>query len=176
MTSERAKTLEALQVAIKMEIDGKELYRQAAAGSRNEAGRKLLQSLAEEEDVHRHKLEEIYKAVNANKTWPATGFEPDRVMKLSAAFAGTCRMTSANVPGVATEFDAINIAIQKEKESYDFYECRAQEATYQLERDFYEKVAAEERGHELVLVDYAEYLTDPAAWFVKTEHPSLDGG
>ena len=176
MTSEQAKTLEALQIAIKMEIDGKEFYLQAAAGSRNETGKKLLQSLAEEEDVHRHKLEAIYKAVSANKTWPATSFEPDRGIKLSILFAGTCQATGANVDGIATEFDALNIAIEKEKESYDFYECQAQTATYEVERDFYEKVAAEERGHELILVDYSEYLTDPAGWFVKTEHPSLDGG
>ncbi|GAH21770.1 unnamed protein product, partial [marine sediment metagenome] len=28
----------------------------------------------------------------------------------------------------------------------------------------------------LVLLDYYEYLKDPAGWFVRKEHPSLDGG
>jgi hypothetical protein len=37
-------------------------------------------------------------------------------------------------------------------------------------------VAAEEREHHLILLDYYEYLKDPAGWFVKKEHPSLDGG
>jgi hypothetical protein len=27
-----------------------------------------------------------------------------------------------------------------------------------------------------VLVDYQEYLSDPATWFTNKEHPSLDGG
>ena len=34
----------------------------------------------------------------------------------------------------------------------------------------------EERGHYLALVDYREYLIDPAGWFRKAEHHSLDGG
>ncbi|GAI26187.1 unnamed protein product, partial [marine sediment metagenome] len=42
--------------------------------------------------------------------------------------------------------------------------------------DFYETLAAEEREHHLILLDYYEYLKDPAGWFVKKEHPSLDGG
>ena len=33
-----------------------------------------------------------------------------------------------------------------------------------------------EKEHQLVLLDYYEYLKDPAGWFVKKEHPSLDGG
>jgi len=41
--------------------------------------------------------------------------------------------------------------------------------------EFYEAVAAEEQVHHQVLLDYKEYLSDPAAWFVKSEHPSLDG-
>jgi len=32
------------------------------------------------------------------------------------------------------------------------------------------------QAHELALIDYYDYLSDPAGWFVKKEHPSLDGG
>ena len=39
----------------------------------------------------------------------------------------------------------------------------------------YETIVAEEREHKLVLLDYWEFLKNPADWFVKTEHPSLDG-
>jgi len=41
---------------------------------------------------------------------------------------------------------------------------------------FYEKIAGEERGHKLVLLDYYEYMKDPGGWYVKAEHTSLDGG
>ncbi len=63
-----------------------------------------------------------------------------------------------------------------ENKTYDFYKSQGKNATYDAERDFYEALAAQERGHHMVLLDYYEYLKDPAGWFVKKEHPSLDGG
>jgi rubrerythrin len=61
-----------------------------------------------------------------------------------------------------------------ENKTYDFY--KSQNTSYDTERELYEALAAEERGHYLVLRDYSEYLTDPAGWFIEKEHPSLDGG
>ncbi len=176
MTTEQEKVLEAVQTALLMENDGKECYLQAAVGSKNEAGRKLLQSLVEKEDIHRNKLESIYNAISADKSWPAINFDPRRGAKLRSLFAGACQAIGVNVNGVTTEIDVLNIALDKEKKSYDFYERQAKRAYYEVERDFYEKIATEGREHELVLLDYYEYLTDPVGWFVKTEHPSLDGG
>ncbi len=59
MVTEQDKTLKALQIAIQMEIDGKEYYLKAGQESSNELGKKLLESLASEEDTHRQKFEEI---------------------------------------------------------------------------------------------------------------------
>ena len=53
MAKEQDKTLGALQTAIQMEIDGKEFYLKASRASNNELGKKLLRSLASEEDIHR---------------------------------------------------------------------------------------------------------------------------
>ena len=61
MKTEQDKTLEALQIAIRMEINGKEYYLKASRESSNELGRKLLKSLATEEDAHRQKFEGIYR-------------------------------------------------------------------------------------------------------------------
>ena len=107
MVIEQDKTLEALQMAIQMEIDGKEYYLKASQESSNELGKRLLQSLAAEEDI---------------------------------------------------------------------YKRQSQSAAYGAERDFYEALATQEREHHLILLDYYEYLKDPAAWFVTKEHSSLDGG
>ena len=63
-----------------------------------------------------------------------------------------------------------------ENKTYDFYQSQVKIATDDAERGFYQALMAQEREHQLVLLDYYEYLKDPAAWFVKTEHPSLDGG
>jgi len=175
METEQAKTLKALQIAIQMEIDGKEYYLKASQESSNELGKKLLQSLAAEEDVHRQKFEEIYNAISRKKAWPRTDFQPDGGKRLRTLFAQAIKEIGSNVKAPTTELDAVQTAMGMENKTYDFYKNQGKRATSDAERDFYQALAAEEREHHSVLLDYYEYLKDPAGWFVKTEHPSLDG-
>ena len=175
-TSEQAKMLQAINTAIEMESDGKECYLAASKESTNEAGRKLLQSLAEEEDGHRLKFEELYNSILKGRGWPSVKFQPDTTHDIRNSLIKTCTILGVNVSGTSSELDAIQVAIDKEKKSYDFYENQARIAAYDIEREYYKNLAKEEREHELALLDYHEYLADPAGWFVKTEHSSLDGG
>ncbi len=176
MVTEQDKTLEAIHIAIQVEIDGKEYYLKASRESSNELGRKLLQSLATEEDTHRQKFEEIYNALRDKKVWPTTDFQPDGGKKLRTIFARATEDMSSDIKVPATELDAVKIATDMENKTYDFYKSQGKSAVYDAERDFYETVAVEEREHHLILLDYYEYLKDPAGWFVKKEHPSLNGG
>jgi len=176
MVTDQDKTLEALQIAIQMEIDGKEYYLKVSQESSSELGKKLLASLAAEEDVHRRKFEEIYNAIRNKKAWPVTDFQPDGGKGLRTIFARATEEMGANIKAPATELDAIQTAMNMENKTYDFYKSQGGNATHDAERDFYETLATEEREHHLILLDYYEYLKDPAGWFVKKEHPSLDGG
>jgi len=176
MVTEQDKMLEVLQIAIQMEIDGKEYYLKASQKSSNELGKKLLQSLAAEEDVHRQKFEEIYDAISSKKAWPVSDFQPDGGKRLRTIFAKATEEIGPDIKAPATELDAIQTAMDMENKTHDFYKSQAEKANYGAETDFYETLAAEEREHHLILLDYYEYLKDPAGWFVKKEHPSLDGG
>jgi rubrerythrin len=176
METEQDKTLKALQAAIQMEIDGKEYYLKASQESGNELGKKLLQSLAAEEDVHKQKFEQIYQAIQAQKAWPVTDFQPDGGKRLRTIFAQATEKIGVNIEALASELDAVETAMTMENKTYDYYKRQAESATYDAERDFYNALTAEEREHYLVLLDYFEYLKDPAGWFVNKEHPSLDGG
>ena len=176
MTTEQNKTLEVLQMAIQMEVDGKEYYLKASRESNNELGKKLLKSLATEEDTHRQKFEEIYRAMRSRRDWPITDFQPDGGKRLRTIFARATEEMSPNKKASITELDVVQTAMDMENKTYDFYKIQGQNATYDAERGFYEALAAEEREHHLDLLDYYEYLKDPATWFVGKEHPSLDGG
>jgi len=176
MESEQKKTLEALQIAVQMEIDGKEYYLKASQESKNELGKKLLKSLAAEEDTHRQKFQEIFSAIRSKKAWPVTDFQPDGGKRLRTIFARATEEMRSTIKLLATELDAVQTAIEMENKTYDFYKSQSKVASYDTERDFYETLATEEREHRLVLLDYYEYLTNPAGWFVTKEHPSLDGG
>ena len=176
MKTEQDKTLEWLKIAVQMEIDGKEYYLRTSQESSNELGKKLLQSLATEEDTHRQKFEEIYSVIRSKKGWPTTDFQPDGGQRLRTVFVMATEEMGPNVKAPGIEFDAVQTAMDMENKTFDFYKSQGENATYGTERDFYQTLAAEEREHHLILLDYYEYLKDPAGWFVKTEHPSLDGG
>jgi rubrerythrin len=176
MVPEQNKILEALKIAMDMEKDGKKYYLQASQESCNEVGRKLLQSLSLEEDTHSQKIIEIYNVIQKKEGWPAAKFQSDRGKALRELFTVTCEITGVNVKAAVAELIALNTAIDKEKKSYDFYNRQSQNSTYDTERDFYKAIAAEEREHELILVNYYEYITDPVDWFTRVEHHSLDGG
>jgi rubrerythrin len=176
MVTEQDKTLEALQIAIQMEIDGKEYYQKASQSSSNQLGKKLFQTLAAEEDIHRQKFEEIYDAIRRRKAWPKTGYQPDMGRTLKTVFAKAIEEMGSNIKAQDAELHAVKAAMDMENQSYDFYKSRGEKASYDAEIEFYETSAAQERAHYLVLLDYYEYLADPSGWFVGKEHPSLDGG
>jgi len=176
MTTEQDKTLEALQTAIQMEIDGKEYYLKASQHSGNELGKQLFKNLASEEDEHRQKFEDIFKSIRKEKGWPKTDFQPDGGRNLRNIFAKATQQMGPKEKVSSTELEAVKKAMDMENETYDFYQQREKLASYDAEREFYQALSAQEKEHHLVLLDYFEYLKDPAAWFVEKEHPSLDGG
>ena len=175
MATEQDKTLAALQTAIQMEVDGKAYYLEASSKSGNELGKKLLQSLAAEEDVHRQKFEEIYSAIQGRKDWPMTDFRPDGGKRLRTIFARAIERIDPNAKGVTTELEAVEMALDMEIKTYEFYKAQGEKAIYDAEKDFYEAVAGEEREHHFILLDYYEYLKDPMGWSVVQEH-RLDAG
>ena len=176
MTEEQDRTLQALKTAIQMEIDGKAFYLKASQASGNELGRKLLQSLSKEEDLHRQKFESIYGSISKQKGWPKTDYEPDGGRGLRTLFARALEAEKPDMQTSSSEMDDIQKAMDMENQTYDFYISLGKKATYDAEKDFFEAVASQEKEHHRILLDYYEFLKDPAAWYVQKEHPSLDGG
>lgn len=174
--SEQQRMIQAITAAIELETEGRECYLAAAQSSANEAGHKLLQSLAEEEDDHRRRFEALYQSVSRDHGWPAAALRAPSARQIRQNLAAVCREIGVKVSGAAGELEMVNIAIEKEKKSHEFYREHAEKAVYQTEKEFYTTLADEEWEHARALLDYAEYLTNPEDWFAETEHPSLDGG
>ena len=176
MKDEHDKTLEAIQFAIQMEIDGKAYYQKASQETGNKVGKELFDWLAGEEDKHRQRFEEIYNSIKNQKAWPEVDIQPHKGDILNTLFSEAIRSVGSNVKAASTELDTIDKAMEMEKKTEKFYSSQGEEAVYDAEKKLYTSLAAEERGHYLTLVDYREYLIDPAGWFRKVEHHSLDGG
>ena len=176
MAKEQDITLAALKTSVQMEVDGKEFYLQCSKTSTNDLGKKLLKKLAGEEDVHRKVFEGIYDNISAQKGWPESKIRKDVGRRLRTLFAEAMEAINKDTQTIPTELDAVQKAMDIENKTYDFYKKRSGMATYDGEKELYEEIAAQEKEHHRVLLDYFEFLKNPAAWFVQKEHTSVDGG
>jgi rubrerythrin len=176
MANEQETTIAALQASLKMEIDGKEFYEKASRSSKNELGKKLLKKLAAEEDVHRSVFKNIFNTIKSKKGWPDVKFTGDGGQGLRTVFAQAIDEMDRNVKPIGTEMEAIEKAMDMENKTYDFYIKRSGEATQDAEKQFYNALSMQESEHHRVLLDYYEFLKNPAGWYVQKEHTSVDGG
>ena len=176
MDKEQDKTIEALQFAIQMEIDGKEYYQKAGEKSKSKVGKDLFEWLAGEEDKHRQRFEQIYNEMKTSKKWPDTPVKPGEDKSIKTLFSEALQSAGQTVQAESTELELIEKAIEMEDKTRIFYKNTGESARFEAEKNFYEALVAEERGHFLLLTDYKEYLIDPVGWLTKSEHHSLDGG
>lgn len=175
MADEHEQMLRALETAIELEMDSKECYLGAAEATENTFAKELLRSFAEEEDIHRQQFTQIYNAVRSNGKWPAIDLNSGSGDKHRELLGRTCQAIGIGAEADATPIHLIDAAIDKEDRNYNFYKEKAGQATFESERSFYKSLALEERDHYLILIDYKEFLEDPAGWFTKTERWSEDG-
>jgi rubrerythrin len=175
MENEQARTMKVLQLAVQMEMDGKEFYHKASRKSSNRLAKELFRQLASEEDIHRKKFEEIYKALKRGLKWPDVEPPHEKGGKIKSLFAEATKALGSKFEVAESELEAIKTAMDMEIRSYNLYHSRSAESTLPVEKKFYEALAGEERGHHLALLGSYEYLSDPAGWFSKKEHWSLDG-
>jgi|YelNatPaOPRAMG01_1025707.scaffolds.fasta_scaffold42323_3 rubrerythrin len=176
MESESTRIEQALNNALKTEQEGKAFYLKASEGSANKLVKDLFRELAEEEDAHARRFQEICKALKQKHNWPNEMlFTPEKGKRLKSLFARAARKLGTKVEIARSELEAIEIALEMEMKSYELYRSLADNSKVRAEREFYEALAGEEQQHRLTLLDSREYLSDPAGWFTKREHWSLDG-
>ncbi len=171
MAAEQSNTVKALQTAIQMEVDGKEFYLKAGRASANELGQTLFKTLAGEEDLHLKRFEQIYETIEKRKQWPQVEIPP-HPLDLKTVFSEA----SEHVHATGAELEALQTAMVMENKTYDFYTRQSETAGFPAEKDYYQRLAGEERAHHAYLMDYHEYLTNPGQYFTLKERHSLDGG
>ncbi len=154
MDTEQAKTLEALQIGIRMEIDGRKFYQEASRKCEIKVGRELFEWLSEQEDWHRKKFEEIYKKIQQNKTWPSVDFTVGQRGEATEIFAKITQSDSCQIKANSLEMDTISKALEIEDKTRVFYKKQGETAVYEAQQKFYKALSQEEQKHYLALVDY----------------------
>jgi rubrerythrin len=172
--NERA--LRMLAIALEMEQKGKAFYEKAIAESGNPLGREIFGTLRADEIVHVDRIKAIYSEVEGGGSF-SDGWSRFKQAhaELTPIFRDLARRHGANITAATTDIEALDIGIDFERKSVSFYEEQIPRAEGESERRFLERMVAEEKGHEAVLVDMRQYLSNPSAWFAEHERSGLDG-
>lgn len=136
MTTGVMKVEEILQYAIQIENESMKFYRDAVEIVKDESVKSLVVELEMEEVKHEARLEDLLKSV---KGMEAPGFEKNSLEQL---------IVNREIPAEASEVDVLSIALEREKNTRDFY--RRVSMITNLESnviDVFEKLFEQESGH-----------------------------
>lgn len=178
MTNKNAGVLKMLKTALEMEEAGKGFYEKAAATCTNELGREMFSSLMADEIVHMQRIQEIFESIQGTEKWTK---EWEKIHSkghsdLRKVFGEFTKKHGPHVKADSADIQALSVGIDLEQKAITYYEDHLKTATDEIERAFLKKMIVEEHKHHEILSDTKLYLTDPAAWFVESEHSSVDGG
>ncbi len=167
--------LDSLALALKNELQERDFYLSHAKRTKNPIGKTMFNQIAAEELEHYQKLKELQSVWLEKQRWPDTVPLTVNGTDVARILDDLLSKTKDQKPGQDDDLAAIRTAIEFESEGVKFYKKLSDQVTDPQEKEFFGLLAKIEQEHFLSLKDTEEYLTNPAAWYQKTEGTSLDG-
>lgn len=176
MSSERDEALEMFCTAIEMKEKKRALYEDAMKICPDQVGIETFRMLRDAEVEHVKRIQELYEELREGKDWAATCKLHEFQSEDKQAVLRRIAEEHGKVPKACLDdVVAIETGLRFENASIDFFENRLKKATQDIERDFLERMIAEEREHYILLADLKFYYVDPEAWFMEKGRARLDG-
>ncbi len=161
---------DALQIARKMELDGKTFYSEASEKAGDELAKRFFASLAKDEERHLSIIEKVGQGMGVdieNLPTPA-----ERIQTVFSELEGS---RVSEIAATAEEKDAIAVALEMEKKSYELYAEAAEMTSDAQQARLFHRLQAEENQHYEMLINTEEYLNDNDKWFLNSECGLLTG-
>ncbi|MDK1031470.1 MAG: ferritin family protein [Planctomycetia bacterium] len=174
MTSCGDKKTEAVRLAMQMEDDGYKMYIEGAEKTTNPLGKKMLLSLARDEEAHKKMVEAVARGLGMAGAL-AHALEGTPRERLRTVFSEASEGVKEQLAASPDDLEVLNIAVDFEKKSNAFYNKATAEAEDDDERGLFERLALEESEHCRILQDVCDYLKSTGWWFLWEEGAFMDG-
>jgi rubrerythrin len=168
--------LNALEVALNNELKEREFYLKHAKRTKHPLGQLMFERIADEELEHYERLQELHKKWVKGERWPETVPLEVSGTRVNNILSGILKKIDETREGNSNDLKAVRTAIDFEAKGAHFYAEFSAMVSDPKEKQFFNLLSTIEHEHYLSLKDTEEYLTDPASWYRKAEHHSLDGG
>ncbi len=162
--------MNAIEVAIRMEKDAIDFYSKAAEKTSHPAGKKMFQSVTEDEKRHLRMLSQIFKEVDI------TMEDVSPMRNVQTIFESMKNSMMQRVAATQDELEAFQIAMQMEREGISFYRQVESETANQKEKRLFERLIQEEAQHYDIFANTYNFMKDTGNWFMWEEHSIVDGG
>lgn len=167
--------LNALEVALKNEMVEREFYLKNAERTKNPLGKAMFKQIGDEELEHYERLKQLHEKWTKQEKWPETVPLKVKDTDIKAVLNGLGKKPGGTGGGDADDLAAIRKALDFEAKGVKFYANLRDSVTDPREKQFFDLLSKIEQEHYLSLKDSEEYFIDPASWYRKMEHHTLDG-
>jgi rubrerythrin len=179
MTAQKA-DLEALQLALKMETDGYNFFKDAATRAKHPLAKEAFDYFAKWELEHVEFIKKMYKKLNDTGEWLSLNQLNQKVGDASVAiktiFKEKHEQIDQHVKAATSDLEAYVLARDIEDKATVFYKNKSQTAKDASAKKFFTFMIDVEREHYNILNNSYRFLQDPALYNLEEENWMFDGG
>ncbi|MBU0686255.1 MAG: ferritin family protein [Candidatus Margulisbacteria bacterium] len=170
---------QALKAAHDMEKSGYDIYMKAAEKTSNKLGKSTLEAIAKKELDHIKAIDEFTKKATQGDLNLAMAISSINVLDkkdyVRPIMDKLAKELDEKVKSDSDLEKAYEVAMQLERESYDFYKDLADQSADPQVKKFFEFLMSEENTHYELLQESLEYLNHPGDWFKEQERWIMEG-
>ena len=167
--------LNAVEVALNNEMREREFYLENAKKTRNPLGKAMFQQIGDEELEHYQRLKQLHQKWGKQEKWPETVPLQVKDTLVKEVLSGLIKKVKELPEGDEDDLAAVRKAVDFEAKGAKYYAELRDGVADPKEKQFFDLLARIENEHYLSLKDTEEYFLDPASWYRKAEHHTLDG-
>lgn len=161
--------MNAIEIARKMETDAIEFYTEAAQKTKHPAGKKMFETVAEDEKRHLDIVNKLVRGLDVHIQ------DVHPMENIRTVFENMKDDMMHKVEATSDELEAFKIAMQMEKEGLDFYKVLMTEAKSEKEKTLFQKLIKEEEQHYKIFANTHNFLNDTGNWFMWEEYSIVEG-
>ncbi len=167
--------LNALEVALNNETREREFYLKHAKRTKNALGKRMFQQIGDDELEHYARLKQLHQKWAKQEKWPETVPLQVRDTIVKDILLDFVNKVDVTAKVDSDDLEAVRTAIAFEAKGTKYYAELRDSVTDPKEKQFFDLLSKMENEHYVSLKDTEEYFIDPASWYRKVEHHTLDG-
>jgi rubrerythrin len=161
--------MDALELAMKMEKDAIAFYTEAARKTTSPAGKKMFQTITEDEKQHLEMVSLIIKGLNITRK------DTSPMKNVKTVFESMKDEVMKKVAATSDDLEAFKIAMNMEQEGLGFYKKTLAGSKKEPERALLELLIKEEQQHFDIFSNTYQFLSDSGNWFLWEERGIVEG-